>query len=244
MTLTDFHNFCRSIKASLDTLPEGSTGALLLISGALHGLFVRLGVDRLAARLLGPTLAATVVSRLPVLLVSVLWGWLTTGQLTGDDAARGLAMGLLGPMIVSGLAKRPPSGPSSGVTTGSALGAPPHPSPSSLGASAASPVVTLLLRLRSRLTTKRAGLPRPSSLPRGLFVGLNKMVAIAIGAALIQGCPAARPPERDPCYLQADADALRRYNSECAGYESISDCPSGIVEPIEVEHQAAQEACK
>lgn len=271
MTLADFHQFCASVKTALDTLPEGSTGALLLISGALHGLFVRLGVDRLATRLLGPTLAATVVSRLPVLLVSVLWGWLTTGQLTGDDAARGLVTGLLGPMIVSGLAKRPPSGPSSGVTTGSAPGAPPHPSPSSLGASVAGPVVTLLLRSRSRLTTKRAGLTRPSSLPRGLFVGVNKMVAIATGAALIQGCAGRTPAQeakRQGCIAKAEIAADSRANAECfhparkiweacsSGAKSVTEiaacdakfdaswdeCPTRDV--INSELKAAQEACR
>lgn len=154
-----------------------------------------------------------------------------------SSLARGLVTGLLGPMIVSGLAKRPPSGPSSGVTTGSTPGAPPHPSPSSLGASVDGPVVTLLLRSVRGLTTKRAGLPGPSSLP-----------LLIAGAALIQGCAGgqmrARSPEFEVCYLKADAESLERYKRECAGYESISECPSGIVEPIEVEHQVAQEACK
>ena len=43
-----------------------------------------------------------------------------------------------------------------------------------------------------------------------------------------------RPPERDPCYVEADARALSAYLEKCSGYSSTRDCPAG--EAIERQH--------
>jgi hypothetical protein len=51
-----------------------------------------------------------------------------------------------------------------------------------------------------------------------------------------------RHPERDACYIQADATAAREYMTECADYPDTRVCPAG--DAIESRHEKAQEACK
>lgn len=60
-------------------------------------------------------------------------------------------------------------------------------------------------------------------------------------APILSGCTESRAPGRDACYLQADADAMRRYVAECDGYDSTSECPAA--QAIEEAHQVAQESC-
>lgn len=61
-------------------------------------------------------------------------------------------------------------------------------------------------------------------------------------ACLAIGCDPNRPPERDPCYLAAEAHALRRYaGPECEGYSDPDDCPADA--DIQDELQREQEAC-
>ena len=57
----------------------------------------------------------------------------------------------------------------------------------------------------------------------------------------VLGCEA-RPPERDPCYVAADADALRDYLNECGAYEDTRECPTDNA--IEARHGKALGACK
>lgn len=66
-------------------------------------------------------------------------------------------------------------------------------------------------------------------------------VALACLLSVLPGCTEPRAPGRDPCYLKADADALRRYLAECEGYDSTRDCPAAG--GIEADHQAAQQGC-
>lgn len=117
------------------------------------------------------------------------------------------------------------------------------------------------MRFARRLTTKRAGLTRPSSLP----------LAVMLGAALIQGCVGRTPAQeakRQGCIAKAEITAESRSNAECfdparkiwescsSGAKSVTEiaacdakfdaswdeCPTR--ESIKSELKAAQEACR
>lgn len=69
-----------------------------------------------------------------------------------------------------------------------------------------------------------------------------KTVLLVLCLCLCVGCTEPRPPQRDACYLAADAEASRSYLTECGEYPDTRTCPAG--DAIEARHQAAQEACK
>lgn len=86
----------------------------------------------------------------------------------------------------------------------------------------------------------------------GLIVGaalplfkLGRDQLMGAGALLIallgSGCAEPRHPERDACYLAADAAAARAYADECGEYPDTRVCPSG--DAIEERHAKDQEAC-
>lgn len=63
----------------------------------------------------------------------------------------------------------------------------------------------------------------------------------ALPLALALACTEPRHPGRDACYLDAEAEAIRRGVTECHGYGSTDECPAWPA--IEADLKAAQEAC-
>lgn len=83
----------------------------------------------------------------------------------------------------------------------------------------------------------------PAPAPSQASGGLASFSEVTILLACLEiGCNPNRPPERDPCYLVAEAHALRRYaGPECEGYSDPDDCPADA--DIQAELQRSQEAC-
>lgn len=69
---------------------------------------------------------------------------------------------------------------------------------------------------------------------------LRRLLA-ALPLAMALACSEPRHPGRDACYLDAEADAIRRGLTECQGHESTDECPAWPA--IEADLKTAQEKC-